>query len=298
MNAITSHISHGVNSALFTIGEGVSLVSSEVKKGIRYVGEGPSRAAYDIYDLRHEGFEKWTKAAIANLKLIGRIKHTNVFNAAIETLEGQKNLYYATKFIGSACDFIQRDKLTKKVSLTIPKYKEGTNWVAVLYGIGNFLDTARFLQKHEVVAFQTVSRLGAAIGSIKISYLKGKHLEQISLDQIPVLSNVFYSPKDIFIFAASGIEISRFVREFVNVEGETGEDRTRKRKEILSDVSIWLKLTGSIGKMILIGCGSRYGTAFWFTLVDVITQNAGLIRYWKDRSRDREVRFNNPAVAA
>jgi len=293
MNAITSHISHGVNSALFTIGEGVSLVSSEVKKGIRYVGEGPSRAAYDIYDLRHEGFEKWTKAAIANLKLIGRIKHTNVFNAAIETLEGQKNLYYATKFIGSACDFIQRDKVTKKVSLTIPKYKEGTNWVAVLYGIGNFLDTARFLQKHEVVAFQTVSRLGAAIGSIKISYLKDKRL-----DQIPVLSNVFYSPKDIFIFAASGIEISRFIKAFVNVEGETGEDRTRKRKEILSDISTWLKLTGSIGKMILIGCGSRYGTAFWFTLVDVITQNAGLIRYWKDRSRDREVRFNNPAIAA
>jgi hypothetical protein len=294
MNAITSHISHGVNSALFTISEGVSLVSSEVKKGIRYVGEGPSRAAYDIYDLRHEGFEKWTKAAIANLKLIGRIKHTNVFNAAIETLEGQKNLYYATKFIGSACDFIQRDKVTKKVSLTIPKYKEeGTNWVAVLYGIGNFLDTARFLQKHEVVAFQTVSRLGAAIGSIKISYLKDKRL-----DQIPVLSNVFYSPKDIFIFAASGIEISRFIKAFVNVEGETGEDRTRKRKEILSDISTWLKLTGSIGKMILIGCGSRYGTAFWFTLVDVITQNAGLIRYWKDRSRDREVRFNNPAIAA
>lgn len=73
-----------------------------------------ARAMHDVYSL--DGFEKWSKVVGADLKFLNILPCCKgIFDDAIRAAEDQKNLYYATLFIGSMCDFIKRRKTVRIV---------------------------------------------------------------------------------------------------------------------------------------------------------------------------------------
>lgn len=275
-----------------------------VKNGVLYIGEEVSRKAYDVYDLRSDGFEKWTKAGIANLKLAGKaLELTALFKGVVETLEGQKNIYYATKFFGSICNYFKLEKVGEdsRLSLAIPKIQKfvygerqvAWNHVVTLYDIGNIIEVLKFSQKMGIAKFEWASKLGTQIGNFQVFNKR--------VGDIPVVGSLSYSPKDFFIFVACMFEAWSWGRKLITAEEaavNTPEAKAEYRKKFIADVGNWLKLTGTIGKMVLIRYGSSHSKAMWFAVADAITQNAGLIKFWMDRSNNRDKRFKNPAAAA
>ncbi len=258
----------------------------KAKKGMIAVGEASSNVMYDIYSLN--GFEKFAKAMIANLRmleLIPSIKGT--FEHCLKTLEAQKDLYYATLVFGSTCDFIKADydKVTqefKGYKFTLPrvnpdKDNSPIDWVKLLYGIGNPFETAKFLQKYKVLEFPLCSQLANQFGSIKLFTLNGQNW---TVEDIPVLNCWCDKPKDFFVFLASGwTTYSCLVsNHFWTIEN-------------------LLKLTGGIGKMTLIS-GSNFLISrqyFWtLAVIDVVTQNASLISLILKCDKAREERFEHP----
>ncbi len=139
------------------IGGMLKLSSNKIEKGILFA----SHAAYDVYDLKEDGAEKWVKALIITLSLISK----NHFSSALNVLKSQKDLYYATKFIGSAKDIIEARSLTANDDNEIRIKRVTTR----LLDIGNFLDTAQFLKKNEIFKMQWTSYLANKIGSSHLS---------------------------------------------------------------------------------------------------------------------------------
>lgn len=274
-----------------------------VKKGLLIVGEGTSRAMYEVYSL--QGFEKWSKAAIANMRAIELIPYCKgIFSSCIKTIEAQKDLIYATLVFESTADFI---KVTKTVddatgeestsySVRLPrlpaKDRDGyivkdeydnivetdkIDWVKLFYGIGNPFETLYFLQKYKVVSFPLVSRVSTQVGAMKIFTLSG---EAWTFGDIPVLNCLVNKPKDFFVCIASGYSAYKCLRN----------------RDFWAPANL-IKLTGSIGKIVLITSADymlqkKYLVAL--AVIDVVTQNASLIGLLIKRREEREMRFNDP----
>ena len=254
--------------ALYTIDTSIA-AGAEIKRALLPVGEGCSRAMHDIYSL--DGFEKWTKAVIADLRFISLIPNVRgVFDDCIKTLEAQKDLYYATLFIHcTAEDFIDKENMRFK----IPKLADGSiDKVKVLYGIGHYFEVLKFLQKYQVFSFSTATHLANKYGAIKVYRWR--------LDEVPVVMSLFDKPKDVCIFVASLI----------------GNWLEFKKCRAAGTVSFdnMVKFTGCTGKMILITFGKNYYHTWWFAVVDVLTQNASLIALIRKRSVERQRRFDHP----
>jgi hypothetical protein len=294
-----SGLSISINRIVTPVSDFACRTGSKIKAGTLYVGEGLSNMAYDVYDLKNEGFEKWVKATISTLRMYAIFSGmTDRFNIAISTFESQKDLYYATKFIGSVTHFIRERPAPGESRLRCPSLNEG------LYAIANVLDTAKFLQKNEVFEMKWASEFATRLGSFSLSSIPrvgeqvgaiGERLGWKTFGEVPVLGTLTRTPKDFFIFAASAIETRRVINDIVYAEGNTIETRAaNRRKAIFPNM---LKLTSSVGKMVLISCGRSYGRAHWFAVADAVTQNASLWKYWWDRSAKRQARFD-PAAAA
>ncbi|MBA2369737.1 MAG: hypothetical protein H0V82_12035 [Candidatus Protochlamydia sp.] len=293
-----SGLSISINRIVTPVSNFACGTCSKIKAGTLYVGEGLSNMAYDVYDLKNEGFEKWVKATISTLRMYAIFSGmTDRFNIAISTFESQKDLYYATKFIGSVTHFIRERPAPGESRLKCPSVNEG------LYAIANFLDTAKFLKKNEVFEMKWASDVASWLGPYSL-YSIPKIGEQVgavgekfgwkTFGEVPVLGTLTRNPKDFFIFTASALETRRVINDIVYAEGTTIEVRAaNRRKAILPNM---LKLTSSIGKMVLISCGRSYGRSPWFAVADAITQNASLVKFWWDRSAKRQARFT--AVAA
>jgi hypothetical protein len=255
-----------------------------IKRGALYCGEGASRVMHDIYSI--DGLEKWSKAGISELRLFSFIPGMNgVFSECIKTLEAQKDLYFASKFIGTTADFIKNPR----------SFLDSRTF---LYGIGNWFELGKFLQKNEVVAFSICTELSNKYGAIKLCNRRlddipvlGSVLDKLfnrRLDDIPVLGNVFDRPKDICIFIASIFECCECYQK-----GLYKKDPNDSSKNLLDWLCV-LKVTTSIGKMLLISCGKYYNKLLWFAVIDVVTQHASLASLILKNCQTREGRFLKP----
>jgi hypothetical protein len=240
---------------------------------------------YDVYSL--QGFEKWSKAAIADMRAIQLIPGCQgIFNSTLKTIEAQKDLIYATLVFESTADFIKVTKTvdeetgeeTTSYSFTLPRERNGNiEWVKVLYGIGNPFDTLGFLHKYKVISFPFLSKVATQVGETKVFTLRG---EAWTFGDIPVLNRLVDKPKDFFVCIASGYTAYRCLTS-----------------QNFWDIANLIKLTGSIGKIILITSAEYMIQRKYFValaVVDVVTQNASLIGLLMKRSKEREDRFNDP----
>lgn len=257
----------------------------EFKKGMLTVGEVGSHVMYDIYSLN--GFEKFTKAMIADLRMLELfpcIKGT--FTHCLKTLEAQKDLYYATLVFGSMADFIKPDydKDTQafqgyKFCMPTINGKENgpIDWVKVLYGIGNPFETCKFLQKYKILDFPLCSQLAAQFGSIKLG-------GDWKVEDIAVLNCWCDKPKDFFVF---------FAALYTTYCCSTDKNFWNKGRRLEN----LAKLTGALGKMALVG-GSNFLLSrqyFWtLAVIDVATNNASLLGLILKCNRERDELFNKP----
>jgi hypothetical protein len=233
--------------------------------------------AYHFYSM--EGLEKGSKALIANLEMLSLIPSINgLFSETLKTMRGQKDLIYATLIIGSIADCIKKEK-DGSLRFALPRQTDGTlDYVKVLYGIGNIFETGGFLQKYRVMTFPRCSQFAQQLGSIKM-------FENVTFGDVPVLKTLTDKPKDLFVFSASLYVLVQSFRKPVN-------------NNFLSPLNL-AKLTGSLGKIILISCSDfmlarKYLVTL--TVIDVFTQNASLIGLILKRCQDREKRFVNPTL--
>jgi|GEM_PF-5157877 len=259
------YITERVRNAFDNFYTGCTGASERLKRGVLAIGQEGSRILYDIYSL--DGFEKWSKVLIADLKMASLIPKLNgIFAECLKTLEAQKDLYYATQIINSMRSFI--DPTGK--NFRCPGFSK------VLIAIGSVFETGSFLQKYKVMSFPACSAFAQELGSMRMS-LFGR--PDIRFDNIPVFNSFCDKPKDFFIFWASFWDVKTWVIERVYSE------------EASSSWESYFKLAGNMGKMLLIG-GSRWLGAGWpLAIVDVATQNASLIAFIIKRHVDREKKF-------
>lgn len=281
---ITNSISYAVSGAC----TGFINTGVKIKKGLLAVGEGNSRVLHNVYSMK--GFEVVTKATIANLRAISLIPGVNgVFDECLKTLEGQKDLIYATLVFRSTADFIKpnKDKDTGEVtsySFQLPK-KDGKpkeiDYVKLFYGIGNFFETGKFLQKYKIYAFPLCSRAANYLGSFKIPGTSW------TTSDIPVLNCWFDKPKDFWVVSAGVYTIGSMAYIY---KYSLGDSKSLSKMDKL-------KLISTIGKMILIvGGGFMLGGKWLKTLafIDVSTQDSSLIHWALKHEMDLRNRMNEP----
>jgi hypothetical protein len=259
-------------------------VKQGIQKGLLVVGEGTSRVMYDIYSL--DGFEKWSKALIANLRFASALfKLNGLFDECLKTLEAQKDLYYATLFIGSMKEFVGFDKTKGEYHFKLPAREKLENLSKIFLAIGNFFETGKFLQKYKVLDFPLCTAVANRLASVQVFTLRGK---AYTVDDIPVLQTLCDKPKDFFIVLSSAIEIWR---------GTAIKIMAGKAKTIF-EVENLCKVVGSMGKIVLIAFGRHYSKFIWFSVVDVTTQDVSLYGFIYKRARERANRFERPVASA
>lgn len=275
---------NNVASAVDTACMGFINAGVATKKGLIATSEGTSRAVYEIYSM--EGFEKWSKALISNMRAISLIPSwKGSLDHCIKTMEAQKDLIYATMVVNSTAEFIKKDG-QGNYKFCIPREKSNVEGepgkidiVKVLYGIGNPFETAYFLGKYGVVSFPLLSKYSTQIGSTHLFNLNGKDWR---VGDVPLLKCFVGKPKDLCVFFASCIVTFKCLKEPEFME-----------------TSNLLKFISSVGKVILIPLGEimyKNKQLALLAFLDVATQNAGLFAYLLKRSRDAEDRFNDPTA--
>ncbi len=267
-----------------------------VKRGALWVGEEGSRAMHEMYSL--DGFEKGSKVIIADLRFLSLIPSLNgVFRSCIKTVEAQRDIIYATLVFGSTAEFIKpediEDKKTGKkktvYSFQVPTEKKDPNdpnskliwdWVKILYFIGNYFETAKFIQRYQVLAFPRCTQLANQLGSIKLFNYRG---DTWTFGDIPVANCWCNKPKDFFVFSAA---FYTFGRCLTNTKFWTVENM--------------LKLTASIGKMVLVSSAEYMLQKKYYlilSIVDFVTNNASLLSFLIKRHNEREKRLIDPTKA-
>lgn len=250
--------------------KGVALKNAVVQIPRAFSLENFSRALHDLYSL--DGFEKWTKALISNLKLVSLLPSIRgVFDKCIEALEAQKDLYYATMSINSAASYFEKDKTTNRWVFK-PFTSKEPYWYdkvcKVLLDVGNVFESLKFLQKYKVIPFETCTHLANTYGAVKIFNHR--------LDDINLVNTLFNKPKDFCLFFASGLQI--ISGYYKGASWET-----------------FFKSGSAMGKMVLIFFAKHNYMAVWFHVADFVTQNLSLFGLLYKRSQEREERFNIPA---
>ena len=272
----------------------ISYAGDEIKKGVLYAAERSCLRMYDIYSLN--GFERWAKAIISSLKFISLLPSIRgVFDKCLQTLEPQKDLYYASMTFYTTGYFVSKEK-NGNYNFTLPrkdkKDKKGNvvmdtngnkaavmDWVKVLRGIANPFDTACFLQKYKVMSFPLVSKFASQVGSIKL-FTYGR--SAMTIGNCPVIENLFTRPKDFFMFFAAIVSINDL----------------RYDAKPLSLLNM-AKLVACLGKIILTTAygfmtRSNYFTAI--TVLEFVASNASLLNLILKKSEEREERIQNPVA--
>lgn len=246
-----------------------------IKAKLLLVGREVSYIAHELYSV--EGLEKLAKALIANLRLLSCIPAiAGVFKECLATLEGQKDLYYATMIFSSFRHFVGKNDQGERC-FQFPRReddnsKSGRDWHKFWGLFANLCELGKFLQKQNVFAFEKCSAFAAHYGACEVYGHR--------LDAIPIIGNMFTMPKDGFVFIMSGIELKRCYQE-------PGD--------------FWIKsckVVGNVGKMALITFGPYYSKSVAFRVLDVVTQNASLFGYLIKKCQDRQKRFDHPQAAA
>jgi hypothetical protein len=270
----------------------IASTASTAGSSVIGVAEGASLCLYDAYNLKFDGLEKTLKFALATLTTATWVfKLGGKFDPAIKAFKDQKDFFYATKVIGTLqqiCD---------------PEYKKRglDKLMDVLLGIGNILDTAKYLKKNEVLSFTFFCNLGKKIGNIQVFTGVRKDQQNLSfvafftpIKDIPLLNSICDSPKDLFIFAASFIELKKNndtlngIRKKEAHAAATGLPINTFEERL----GVYLKFVGTIGKIALISLSkTRFGKPKAFVLVDFATQSAGIVKYMMDGFIKRREKF-------
>lgn len=269
----------------------------KIGKGISYFKDEASFALNDIYSI--EGFEKLSKAMVANLRATSLIfacfisdseAWRKAFHNTLLAFDLHKDLCYATLVFASTADFITtvENAETGKIEYKLQPPKDV---VKLLYGVGNFFETGKFLQRCELLNFPLCSRIASQLGSIQLFTLNGQIWK---FGNIPVLNSWCDRPKDFFVFNAAAYTTYKCWK---NPTFYTWENI--------------LKLISSIGKMALVASADfllsnhskvKHRNQFnkyilILTVMDVVTNNSALIGKFLKGSRERLERFNNPLKA-
>ncbi|MCE2983632.1 MAG: hypothetical protein LW832_08710 [Parachlamydia sp.] len=290
-----STINDYVVAPVYQVVEGIG---GGLKKGTLFVGEGISQIAYDVYDLKNEGFEKWVKFSISIIQVTAvALGHGDRYNLAIKDFEAQKDLYYATKV------FVNLKDLTRNGI-------GGCNLASVkkcLYAASNVLDTAKFLKKQEIFEMQWANEASSRIGSISLSSLHiesfpvvGEWLNWKTIADVPVLNSFTRTPKDFFIFMACLIEVGELFYKTVHISNDNDDDdvvRANMRWAFVTNKDNILKLISSIGKIVLIA-GGKSNQMHWFAVAALIANGASWAQYNRKCAARRQLRFDTPAAAA
>ena len=288
VNILSGAGQYAANASMAVVNAGVA-----VKHGVMERLDSAAPWMHDVYTL--DGFEKWTKAMIADMRLVSLLPEIgNLFQECITFLEAQKDIYYATLFIGeTAKDFMYKDTAGKmhfklpryavredkdlpgeNADTKLPEYLHGRiDWNRLLYGVGHYFEVGKFLQKYKVFPFEMATQLANQYGSYTVFNRR--------LDDIPVVLSLFDKPKDACIFFASLVgnivEVMKCKKQYEDTNGRT-----------LVTASNILKFTSCSGKMVMIAVGKWYYKNLWFCVVDVLTQNASLFALIRKREAARQ----------
>jgi hypothetical protein len=254
-------------------GDFTNLFGADMRDTVNNLGSGAvlfargtSRCLADLIDIRNDGISKTLKAAIATLNTATWFYGLpeSKYKFAVKAMSDQKDFFYALKFIDTLALIFN------------PNRRGPVSLKDKLLGVANFLDTARYLQKHKVLSFEVISKLGTKIGNARV--FVGTKLENgvvfaysSRFEDIPLLGNIVSKPKEIFVFAASIIELKEVKNNWNGqIEG-------------------YLKLVATVGKMTILSLSNTpLGKIKAFVLVDFVTQNAGLIKHLIECKKNRD----------
>lgn len=278
-----------VSGLLLATYEKTSDARAVIKKGVLVIGKEVGYVAHDIYSM--DGFEKWTKALIADLELLSCIPAVNgIFDECLKTLKGQKDLYYATMIFNSLRHLVGKEEIKDADDNVIgtrrcfqlprrddDKPNSGYDWHKFAGLFANVFELGKFLQKQRVLPFEKCSALANRFGAWDILGPR--------FDEIPFIRSFLDSPKDPFVIIMSGLDLQRCY-------SEPGD--------------FWIKVckvVGSIGKIGLIGLAPYWADhsdarlRVAFKVLNVVTQNASLFGHMIKAYKGRQDRFEHPPSA-
>lgn len=275
---------NGISGLSLAAYEKTSDARAVIKKGVLIIGKEVSYVAYDIYSM--EGFEKWTKASVANLELISCIPAMKgIFGECLKTLKDQKDLYYATMIFTSLRHLVGKEEIKDANDQVIgtrrcfqfprrddDRPNSGYDWIKFWGVFANVCEVGKFIQKHKICSFERCSALASKYGAYEAFGYR--------LDRIPIVQRVFEAPKDVFIVMMSLIDLKRCYYEPGDYLIKT------------------CKVVGSLGKIGLISSGFYYNKHIGFRVLCVVTQNASLFGYLIKAYQGRQARFEHPQPAA
>lgn len=202
-----------------------------------------------------EGFTNLAKASIAMMRLSAFVPAIgSLFEGVLDTMEPQKDLLYATNVFNSWGNLVSTDKNGNRGWTEITK---------VLTAVGDVFESGAFMKKYMNWKFPLCSKAAVNLGSMKVFTFKG---QDWLFDDLPVFHHLCGKPKDFFVFWASLIEVCKY--------GKLVLDKDEK----LWHWERMLKAANCLGKMILIWTTRHHAGKLAFAIVDVITQNASLIK--------------------
>lgn len=245
-----------------------------VRFSLERVFGGGARLLYEVQTLHKDGFEKFTKVLISNLKLLGH--HTALhahFRPLLPILEAQRSLYVCTRSIGSTADLFRAKKTRIESShmhryvFSLPKV-ERTNRVditKICNTVVNYLETAHFLIKHRIAHFSTVRAVFTSTSQVVVGSQE--------IGQIPGFHFFFQKPKEAIVVFKSLWDL--------------GEMKFASRGET-SRITRLFRLAGNVGSLALITLGRRHPHTPQFALLDATLSNMGLLSFLLGRREARE----------
>ncbi len=256
-----------------------------VRKGILVCAEEGSYILRDIYSL--DGFEKLCKVLIADLEFLSLIPTIKtLFKAFLETIEAQKDLYFALMSAGAMAKFIEVRNGRAHFKFD---YRKSGEWLKVFLALSCICDTAQFLRKYKVFSFESYSKFTGRFASVTVFSFR--------LNEIPYVQSFFDNkPKEFFMMCASVLEIYEGSKKIKNDLNIPKEDRDK-----YWTMQMWesaFKVTGGLGKMIAIGCYRKYGSQPWLIVVGLITNNVSLFKFILEKYHLRLKRFESPTPPA
>ena len=245
---------------------------------IQSISNAMGEVCYWMHDLfSMEGFEKGCKLEVAVMRALQNFeKFKGVFKKAIETIEFQKDLLYATKSFTAVPEFYVKYR-TEGLPALPTTAREFSTFLShpskLLLTISSVCDTAQFMKRFEICQFTWLIETANSFGTLTVFG------NAINLTEIPIVNRLFIAPKEFFIFVESGVSIIKIIIELCYLPGEFW----RGPRE-WSDVTYekLAKLANCIGKMVLIHSGQ-----YWFdnkmmchlTPVDLATQMASMTAF-------------------
>jgi hypothetical protein len=240
----------------------------------------------EIYSM--DGFEKWTKALLSGLEFVVLFPAVkSIFAKFKDTIEWQKDLYYASLTFGVFEWCIERDDQGNAVGFQLPR-KPRANGEGILSDCSSFalciaaiLETAQFFKKYKVMEFAFYTKHIEPLGQIPLA---GRNL-----NEIPVVQSLFDGkPKEFFtvVHAIFDFAIATMkTKELWNERAHRNNDWKMKKWIVL------FEFVGSLGKIIGVACYRKFGGCYWLAFVGVIGTQAPLAKFvlshhWKRLQRN------------